>query len=345
MRPFFLACAVAGATAYAAAGELNLPEPPKPPVMGEPAGPELVDHQTTNSGAATANNTGAISSAAATGSTSAAAASPAIDYDKFYAPDPALTPTELSGVAISDDWQNAGGVSMAVEGAVTFAFGMERPSVVCAVLQVTDIQLQAGETVQSVIVGDTLRWRVDAIKSGTDTPHIVVKPLNSGLETSMIVATDRRTYHFALKSTRQTYMSRVAFTYPNEIAAELARQKKEADAKKQAERERNTIPATNEYLGNLDFNYRVRGKANWKPVRVYNDGQKTLIDMPKIMDATEAPALLVKQNGEQTLVNYRVQGDRYVVDAIFKEAILIAGHGRKQQKVTITYLDYGKVNQ
>ncbi|TXH83454.1 MAG: P-type conjugative transfer protein TrbG, partial [Thauera aminoaromatica] len=34
--------------------------------------------------------------------------------------------------------------------------------------------------------------------------------------------------------------------------------------------------------------------------------------------------------------NYRVQGDRYIVDTIFDKAILIAGVGRSQDRVTIT---------
>ena len=58
---------------------------------------------------------------------------------------------------------------------------------------------------------------------------------------------------------------------------------------------------------------------------------------------TEAPTLLVvrKEGGlfsddETALVNYRVQGDRYIVDTIFDKAILIAGVGRSQDRVTIT---------
>jgi type IV secretion system protein VirB9 len=34
-------------------------------------------------------------------------------------------------------------------------------------------------------------------------------------------------------------------------------------------------------------------------------------------------------------VNYRVQGDRYIVDSIFNRAILIAGVGGDQDSVTI----------
>ena len=35
------------------------------------------------------------------------------------------------------------------------------------------------------------------------------------------------------------------------------------------------------------------------------------------------------------MVNYRLQGDRYIVDTIFDKAILIAGVGKGQDKITI----------
>jgi type IV secretion system protein VirB9 len=60
------------------------------------------------------------------------------------------------------------------------------------------------------------------------------------------------------------------------------------------------------------------------------------------MAQTEAPTLLLvrKEGGhftedETAIVNYRLQGDRYIVDAVFDKAILIAGVGSSQDRVTI----------
>jgi type IV secretion system protein VirB9 len=60
------------------------------------------------------------------------------------------------------------------------------------------------------------------------------------------------------------------------------------------------------------------------------------------MAQTEAPTLLVVRkegglfsNDETVMVNYRVQGDRYIVDSIFERAILIAGVEDDQDKVNI----------
>ena len=38
---------------------------------------------------------------------------------------------------------------------------------------------------------------------------------------------------------------------------------------------------------------------------------------------------------ETVMVNYRVQGDRYIVDTVFDKAILIAGVGKSQDRITI----------
>ncbi|WP_455784110.1 P-type conjugative transfer protein TrbG, partial [Bilophila wadsworthia] len=165
-----------------------------------------------------------------------------------------------------------------------------------------------------------------------EVQHIILKPMDVGLETSLIVTTNRRTYHFRLKSHRTQYMPKVSFIYPDAVQARfLALKERQTE-----EKEKLTIPETQEYLGNLDFAYRISGSAPWKPVRVYNDGVKTIIQMPPKMKQTEAPSLLVLNGDEEVMVNYRLQGDRFIVDQLFDKAILIAGVGSKQTKITIT---------
>jgi len=92
----------------------------------------------------------------------------------------------------------------------------------------------------------------------------------------------------------------------------------------------------------LDFNYKISGSARWKPVAVFNDGIKTMIEMPPTMAQTEAPTLLLVRSGgglfsseELVLVNYRVQRNRYIVDSLFDKAVLLAGVGMSQDRVTI----------
>lgn len=264
----------------------------------------------------------------------------------FSANNPALTAQEKAAIAIAHKWRNPGPKGMApvagADGAIRFLFGAQQPSIVCAVLQVCDIELQAGEQVNSIHLGDTARWTVEPAVTGSgaaEVQHLVIKPMDVGLETSLIVSTDRRTYHLRLRSHRSEFMPRVGFTYPEEALAKWDAIKTRAGR----ERQDRTLAGTGEYLGDLSFAYEVSGTAAWKPVRVYNDGKKTIIQMPASMQQAEAPALLVVRkegslfkDDETVMVNYRVQGDRYIVDAVFDKAVLVAGVGRGQDRVTIT---------
>lgn len=264
--------------------------------------------------------------------------------DRFFAPDTVvLTPQEKKAIDIGKQWQTGNASSSAVpghDGAITFNFDGRQKQVVCAVLQACDISLQPGEQVNNVNGGDP-RYTVDPAISGTgegQVVHLILKPLDVGLDTALIVTTDRRTYHFRLRSTRNETMPFARFNYPEDAAAKWAavRQAKDKDLRD------NTIPETREYLGNLDFNYSIDGKTRWKPVRVYNDGVKTIIEMPNSMSQTEAPTLLVVRrdagffrDAETEMVNYRIQDSRYIVDSIFDKAILVAGVGTNQDKITI----------
>jgi len=266
--------------------------------------------------------------------------------NQFFAKEnPDLTAQEKAGLDISHKWIASTAASVkpvpGPDGTIRFLYGQSQPSIVCAVLQVCDVELQPGEQVSSVNVGDAVRWMVEPALSGAGdeaVQHLVIKPLDVGLETSLMVTTDRRTYHLRLRSHRTEYMPRVAFTYPESAATKWAAVKKRtvnAQAAKKAE-------GGKEYLGNLDFGYRISGNAPFKPVRVYNDGVKTIIEMPKTFAQGEAPTLLVvRESGsvfkkdDEVMVNYRVQDGRYIVDTLFEKAVLVAGVGMGQRKITI----------
>ena len=264
----------------------------------------------------------------------------------FSSQNPKLTPQEKAAIAIAEKWQASSATGIkpvpGTDGSIRYLFGAQEPSIVCAVLQVCDVELQAGEQVNSIHLGDTARWTVEPAITGSgqaEIQHLIIKPMDVGLETSLIVTTNRRTYHFRLRSHRTQFMPRVAFTYTEDALVKWDALK----SREVKEKRESTIPQTGEYLGDLNFAYSVDGTVAWKPVRVYNDGQKTIIQMPAAMAQTEAPTLLVvrKDGGlftddETVLVNYRIQGDRYIVDTIFDKALLIAGVGSGQDRVVIT---------
>lgn len=226
------------------------------------------------------------------------------------------------------------------DGKIVYLYGSTLPTVICAPLSVCDIELQAGEKIIGVpMLGDAARWEAKPALSGvgsTQVSHIIIKPFESGLTTTLIVTTSKRTYHIKLVSSHKNWTPRVAFSYPEDIERQWALYNAQATQ----DSERKTMPETRENIDTLNFEYEISGKAVWKPVRVYNDGLKTYIQMPSAMGQTEAPALLViGSDGEHQIVNYRLKKDRFIVDQIFSKAILIAGVGRSQEKIVISFKD------
>lgn len=247
-----------------------------------------------------------------------------------YAAD-GVTANEAKGMGISTQWRGSRGlVTKGADGKVIFLYGEVQPSVVCSPLQVCDIELQGGEVVRDVLVGDTVRWKVEPATSGAaggQAIHLIVKPSEPGLVTSMVVTTSRRTYHIQLKSHPTQYMARVGFEYPEDVSAKLA----DVNARIEA----STIPGAGVPAEQLNFSYSVSGNAGWRPTRVYSDGLKTYIQFPRSITSQDAPVLFVTSGGENRIVNYRMKGDMMVVDYHVDRAVLVSGVGWKQEKITI----------
>lgn len=243
-----------------------------------------------------------------------------------------VTANEAKGMGISTQWRASRGlVTKGADGKVIFLYGEVQPSVVCSPLQVCDIELQGGEVVRDVLVGDTVRWKVEPATSGAaggQAIHLIVKPSEPGLVTSMVVTTSRRTYHIQLKSHATQYMARVGFEYPEDVSAKLA----DVNARLEA----STIPGAGVPAEQLSFAYSVSGSAGWRPTRVYSDGQKTYIQFPRSMSGQDAPVLFVVSGGQNRIVNYRMKSNMMVVDYNIDRAVLVSGVGWKQQKVTIS---------
>ena len=206
--------------------------------------------------------------------------------------------------------------------------------------QVTDIALQAGEKLISVSAGDTERWILGDTISGegdTERVHILVKPVESGLTTNLIITTTARTYRAELTSYRETYMAAVSWRYPREDLISLSKTRKSASITSVGStvlstgKDRLPVP-TSLSVDALNFRYRVEGdKPHWRPLRAFDDGRKVYIQFPARIDQGEAPPLFaVGTEGESQLVNYRVKGRYYVVDRLFARAELRLGEEDQQ---------------
>jgi P-type conjugative transfer protein TrbG len=201
--------------------------------------------------------------------------------------------------------------------------------------QVTDIALQEGEQLVGpgpVAAGDTVRWIIGDTLSGsgaTQRVHILVKPARPGLVTNLVINTDRRTYHVELRSTADTYMASVSWTYPQDGLIALAARSREAAAVAPV------VPGVD--LDALNFRYRIEGdKPAWRPLRAFDDGRQVFIELPPSIGQNDLPPLFIAgAKGEGDLVNYRVRGRYLVVDRLFAGAELRLGAGKAEKRVRV----------
>jgi P-type conjugative transfer protein TrbG len=310
--------------------------------------------------------------AASASATPAAVPTPASTFrsELLGGKEPVLDAEERAGVEITDAWRQKSYESMAsqagVNGSVLFRYDQSYPSIVCAILQVTDIELEPGEVVTQVNVGDTTRWSVESAVSGSgteQTQHLIVKPRDIGLTTSLVVTTDHRTYHLMLVSDEKEFMHSVRFIYdhertaqpastpaplvapapapPQRVAVDPPRRQKSSDGKRVA------LIKADQPVDDTDDGYVVSGKADWKPVTVYSKGGKTYIEMPASVRHKEAPVLFEETrkgwfHHEKILVNYRVKGQWYCVDKVIDHGTLVSGVGSNQTRVDIRHVEKRK---
>jgi len=193
---------------------------------------------------------------------------------------------------------------------------------------VTDIVLQPGEMLGSVAAGDTSRWVIGDTTSGAGADkraHVLVKPIGPGLATNLVITTDRRTYHLTLTSAAGPAMSAISWSYPQDTMLAL---KRSSDAASPAAPIASALD-----VDQLHFDYAISGdRVAWRPLRAFDDGRQTYIEMPPDLAATAAPPLFViGDKGAAELVNFRLRGRYYVVDRLFDVAEMRLG--TKRQKV------------
>lgn len=232
----------------------------------------------------------------------------------------------LSKLDLLDAKQVAGTAYKA--GLVTFAYGSGIPTVVCALLELTDLAFEKGESILSVQLGDSVRWNIESAISGSandSVEHLIVKPLEAGLKTSMLITTDRRTYHIRLKSTEADFMPAVVFSYPNSLKlpskkhygddsylqytsnydsnedhndySETNSSLKNYSSVQNVSYEGNSRPALNvaatynDSTQRRNYNYSVDGDSKIIPQNVYDDGKRIFIVMNNSINSSYLPVL------------------------------------------------------
>lgn len=197
--------------------------------------------------------------------------------------------------------------------------------------KVTDIRLAPGETISGeAAIGDSESWQMVTASSsekGRAVTHIYVRPVTSGLETTMIIPTDQRTYYLKLTSTENLYMVGIRWKYPG-----ISTFGPSSDS----------VPSVSISVEDMNSNYTIKGdNVFWKPTMVFDDGLRTYFQFdPRFNQAAGAPALyLLPKKGtsksKAEIINYVIRGNFYIADFVLqdKQSFLLM---TQENKVEIT---------
>ena len=218
---------------------------------------------------------------------------------------------------------------------VRFVYGASRPNLVCSLLHVCDIALEPNETVVDLKVGDSTRWIIERTASGSAQgmiEHIIVKPTDIGLQSNLRIYTDKRTYYLDLSSSDKEFMPQISFIYPEQALQNFAQIKSDLMNKLKTRTIATNSDQDPVLIDNLDFSYHYSGDESLYPIRTFNDGKKTYLQMPpKLMNST-LPALVVV-NGTHlfseddiAVTNYRIKDNKFIIDGLPEHIRLMSGN-------------------
>ena len=198
--------------------------------------------------------------------------------------------------------------------------------------KVTDIRLAPGETISGeAAIGDSESWQMvtaSSSENGRAVTHIYVRPVTSGLETTMIIPTDQRTYYLKLTSTKNLYMVGIRWKYPGikTFGASAAQE----------------IASISIRVEEMNSSYSIKGdNVFWKPTMVFDDGIRTYFQFdPRFTQAAGAPALYMlpkkgQSKSKAEIINYVIRGNFYIADFVLqdKQAFLLM---TQENKVEVT---------
>jgi type IV secretion system protein TrbG len=254
---------------------------------------------------------------------------------------------EDAAIAQAKKWQQTGVAKPIVsdDGRVLYPYGQYMPQLTCTLLRACDIQLEPGELITSnPKAGDAVRFIITKAKHGSgdkEVTHLVVKPTDVGIETNLIIYTDRRVYQVKLASAanERDYVHAIGFYYPEDMADEWAETEKLQDRARKLQEKTAAAQLPAACADKLDFAYRIEGKANFKPLRVFNTCGKVYIHLPEVVAQSVAPVLVsIGKDGNAEYLNYRAKTATILeVDKLFNKAVLVSDSDSDEQRITITW--------
>ena len=146
---------------------------------------------------------------------------------------------------------------------------------------VTTVEFGEGESIRSIIAGDTEGFEIDGVPGGQ---AFAIKPVARGVHTNVTVYTNRRSYYFNVQETRSPTFYVVQFRYPQDDTK---------SARVIAARAPN-------------YNYAASGRTEFTPSRVWDDGRFTYFAFPR---NAPVPAIFRHANGRERTVNTQATED------------------------------------
>jgi P-type conjugative transfer protein TrbG len=228
----------------------------------------------------------------------------------------------------------ASALSAAEPGETVVPFGTVAPELECETLRVCAIELEAGERVVKTYLGDGERWKVDVQLSqeGGVRPIVVLKPTACGIETNLIVSTDRRIYDVLVKSRSCTSPGEGLKLGPRRLRFEYGSMSQAWNDKGQPGAVASGPSAAKPQSLNFKYSW-TGGWRSLKPKLVYDDGQRVYVQLGKVPE--KAPAIFRKGAEGLELVPFRLEGSVYVIEAVPDEFVLVSGPHEKRDRTVI----------
>ncbi len=195
----------------------------------------------------------------------------------------------------------------------------------------TAIEFDKEESILLVESGDSTAWLTEINKN---VPYMLyLKPSLPASDTNMIVVTTERRYQFHLMTSLDKQNDKdvaylVVFKYPEKEKRKLEQQ---------------AINLQRSLLGSMplsplqwNYNYSFYGSKLIAPIQAVDNGKFTVF---KFSDNTTIPAIFsVDSHGNESMVNFRVDGDYLFIQGIYRQFTL-----RNGEDVTTLYNDNYRV--
>ena len=163
---------------------------------------------------------------------------------------------------------------------------------------VTTVEFGQGETIRSIIAGDTEGFQLDGVPGGR---AFAVKPNARGVHTNITVYTNRRSYYFNVTESSSPTFYVVQFRYPDE----------------------NRRPTNAVAQRAPNYNYAASDRTNFTPSSVWDDGTFTFFRFPR---NAPVPAIFQHSNGRERTVNStQVEDGVLRVSGVGREWVLRLG--------------------